>query len=67
MPETEGATVGNIRDLTEQVILRTMDMLRTKLTPSEIAALEALVASGEFLNSAAVLSAITQVQAREAK
>jgi hypothetical protein len=67
MPETDGASVGNIRDLTEQVIVRTIDALRTKLAPSEITALEALATAGTFLDSAAVLSSIAQVQASEAK
>lgn len=59
--------VGGIRELTEEVIVRTIDTLRAKLNPNELAALEELVTAGTFLDAKAILSAISRAQHREAK
>jgi hypothetical protein len=64
--ETSGA-VGNIRDLTDQVVARTVNSLRSQLVPREIAALEELVRAGSFLNAEAVLSALATAQNPEGR
>jgi hypothetical protein len=59
--------VGSIQDLTEQVVSRTMEALRKKLAPDEIAALDLLVKTGRFFEAKAVLLAIARAQETETK
>jgi hypothetical protein len=65
MTNASGGAVGNIRDLTDEVIARTVDSLRSQLAPPEIATLEEMVRAGTFLNAEAVLSALATAQSPE--
>lgn len=67
MPDGDGQTVVSIRDLTQEVISRTMAALREKLSSSEFEALEEVVSAGGFLDSMSIISAIARAQAREVK
>ena len=51
--------------LTDEVIARTVDSLRSQLAPPEIATLEEMVRAGTFLNAEAVLSALATAQSPE--
>ena len=61
MPIAPGPTAG-IRDLTDEVLTRTMAALRAKLSPREISALEKLVADGTFFDTSTLLSAVSNAR-----
>ena len=54
-----------MRDLTDEVVTRTMDSLRATLSTRELSALEELVRAGTFLDPKALLSAIKVVEDTE--
>lgn len=66
MTSVPSPTIGTIRDLTDEVVIRTMNALRAKLGANELAALERLVAAGTFLDSKTILAAIADAQDRAA-